>query len=220
MLIMLDDINLVALVFSSLVIWSVFLITETMQRRFRLGAENARKIIHILSGFFFASMPTFSSRADIVAFGALFLVGVLLFDGYFYRFSALRDVRRWTLGQYLYPLAIILTAVLFDDPIVISFSILILALADGFAAVIGQRFGRAHYHLFGADKTYLGSSVFFLVSLAVMFLYLAAYGTNDVLSVLLAISGAFSLTLVEGCVCSGLDNLLVPPLTGMILMAL
>jgi phytol kinase len=217
---MLGGINLVVLFFSSLVVWLIVLITEIMQRARLIRGENARKAIHILAGFFIALMPTFASRKEIVIFSLMFFVAVLLFDGYLHRFSSMRDIRRWSLGQYLYPLAVILTAMLFANSVVFSFSILTLALADGFAAVIGHRFGRRHYHVLGADKTLLGSTVFCLVTLTIMIIYMQSYGITDSLSIILSVTGAFSLTVVEGSIGAGLDNLFIPPVMGLLLMSL
>jgi phytol kinase len=89
-------------------------------------------------------------------------------------------------------------------------AVLHLALADGAAAVVGKLLGKKYYYLFGASKTYIGSSAFFGTSLMILLSFLVVTGAVSPINVAMIVAGAAILTLVEGSVGIGLDNLAVP----------
>src|SRR3989338_652451 len=152
---MLFGLNLLVLAFASLGLWVILLVTESAKRAHLIGGEVARKTIHVLSGFLLAVLPTFATRREIVAINLIFFAGVVFFVGILHRFSAIQDVKRWSIGQFLYPLGVLIMAVFIRDPVIYSFAVLELALADGFAAIIGKLYGKKSYQFFGARKTLL-----------------------------------------------------------------
>jgi dolichol kinase len=95
--------------------------------------------------------------------------------------------------------------------VVIAIGILAMSYGDGFASIIGARFGKKKYNIFGDEKSYVGSLamlVFTFITMIVALLYYDISITVYVLLVLLFISLVVSL--VEGITPKGLDNLTVP----------
>ncbi|HEY7546913.1 MAG TPA: cytidylyltransferase, partial [Blastocatellia bacterium] len=89
--------------------------------------------------------------------------------------------------------------------------ILILALADAAAALVGVRWGKLHFRAIGGYKSVEGSIAFFAVSLASVFLSLRLFGCAgrmEAASIALAMS--FILMIVEALAWRGLDNALIP----------
>jgi dolichol kinase len=82
---------------------------------------------------------------------------------------------------------------------------------DGFASIIGIRYGKKKYNVFGDQKSYVGSFAMFVFTFITMVVALVYYGidlTSYVILVLLGI--AFIAAVVEGLTPKGLDNLSVP----------
>jgi dolichol kinase len=107
----------------------------------------------------------------------------------------------WTVLAYLF----------FDNMVVIAIGILAMSYGDGFASLIGVRFGRKKYCVFGDEKSYVGSFSMFVFTFIMMIVALFYYDIElslFVLLVLLFIS--FIVTVVEGLTPKGLDNLTVP----------
>jgi len=217
---MIYGINPLVLLFASLGLWVVLLVTETLKRNNLLAGENARKTIHIFSGFFLALLPVMANRREIVAVNVLFFVGVVLFAGVLHKFSSIDDIKRWSWGQFLYPIGLLLVAISFKDPVIYSFATLELALADGFAAVFGERYGKIKYHILGASKTLIGSAIFFLITLTIFYVYADTFGVDGAITYNFLIAGAVGLTIVEGSIAAGFDNLFIPYLTAIILSSL
>lgn len=189
---------------------SLILVSIELLHKYRyIHGEYGRKMIHISFGLILASLPIFASRMEI-AVVCLFLfvgsVGMRVLK----TVQAPFEVTRWTIGGHVYPISIGLTAAFFTDVRVYMIAVLHLALADGAAAVVGKLLGKKYYHLFGASKTYIGSSAFFGTSFLIFLSFLAVTGAISPINISMIIAGASILTLVEGSVGIGLDNLAVP----------
>ena len=87
-------------------------------------------------------------------------------------------------------------------------AILQMSLADGFAAVVGTRFGNnTRYMVLGHTKSIHGTLTFLVVSIAILIVFTAFSGIILSLPVILGIAVAASL--VENISVEGIDNLLV-----------
>jgi dolichol kinase len=107
----------------------------------------------------------------------------------------------WTVLAYLF----------FDNMVVIAIGILTMSYGDGFASIIGMRFGNKKYDVFGDKKSYAGSLamfVFTFVTTMVALLYYQVPVTIMAILVLLFISLVAAVT--EGITPKGLDNLTAP----------
>ena len=192
----------------------VLLSSEYLWRRKIVKGERARKFIHILAGVWMAFWPFY------LPFDAIFILGcfsfvLLLYSRFTNLFHAIYAVKRTTYGELFFALAIIVCAYLGEEAWVYTTSILLLALADGGAAVVGRFWGaKNQYKVFGSDnltKSVSGTiafAVFAFTSIGIGLLV----GGSTVLegNALYFIGIPLALTVVENFSPYGLDNLLTP----------
>lgn len=190
---------------------------ELISTRTKLKKEVSRKTIHILAGISAAFLPFYMPFRDIVYLGLLFTV-VMLVSKKANIFKAIHGVKRTTYGEVYFPLALAFISLIFPEKPIYMYGMLIMAISDGLASIIGQKLGKAQYKLLSGHKTYVGSSVFFLSALVIGLIIMPVYGAGILASILISVLSAGVLTFIEGCLSSGLDNLLIPPATcGLIL---
>ena len=168
--------------------------------------EASRKTLHIAHGLVVISWTFAVSYGFIVMAELLFLVVVVL-ARQLHIMQPMRNVDRKSWGEIFFGLGIIATALLTPSQEIFIAAILHLALADAFAALIGRRFKRGVYYIFGQRKTVAGSSTFFIVSFLIVF-WLLQFGSVDYgPAVLLFIP--FAATLAENFSPYGSDNLTI-----------
>ncbi|HEX9594743.1 MAG TPA: hypothetical protein VF996_01270 [Candidatus Saccharimonadales bacterium] len=191
----------------------VLILVEYLKRHHQLEKEGARKAIHIAAGIILAILPLFMTRRQVAITNFSFFGGVWLLSGVWHVFTAVHAVRRWTIGEYLYPLGTGLVALLFTDLRVYAAAVLILAFSDGLAGLLGRTFGGEGYKIVGGTKTILGNAVFFTTTLVILatFWWLSSPAEEAIVSVLpILIVGSLLLTTVEAALAGGFDNLAVP----------
>ncbi len=235
----LGRIDILTLFLAIIVAGGIYATVDGMARLGQISGEYGRKAIHISVGVFAASFPIFLSRTEIFVFHGMFFVGIVILSlssdfvrtqprtqdyrvGRFLAsmFERYEDVSRWTIGQFLYPLSLMLVVLFYDDLLIYSFSVLMLALADGFAAVIGKPFGKKIYYIPGGQKSYVGSATFFLIAFTLLCVYLIIETNAGAIALIPAIVYATALTAIEGGIAGGFDNLAVPMLTAVMLNTL
>lgn len=175
----------------------------------------SRKVLHILVGNIAFLLPLFQTR-EIMVFVAA--GPFILFTYLMCPYSPITSMRGKTsqaghgLGLVYYAITwMILSYIFFDDKVMIAIGILAMSYGDGFASVIGVRYGKRIYTVFSDKKSLEGSVAmvvfsFFLLIIALLYykiaLSLPLIMVLGLISVLVAI--------VEGITPKGLDNLSVP----------
>ena len=106
-----------------------------------MSGERARKIIHILVGIWGAWLPLWLGWRSIELLGYMLLAGVFI-SSKLHWFKSIHSVSRQTLGEYFFPVAIIILAMFFKDKTLFAAGMLQMGLSDGLAAVIGTRYGK------------------------------------------------------------------------------
>jgi len=182
---------------------------DWLHRRWHVEDESARKFAHVTSGLVAAVLPAFMSFAAIAVLAALFIPFMLVTRRYGI-FPAVHRAERSTLGELYFPIGVLLVAVLFPEPAAYTYGVLVMAVSDAAAGLIGKRFGHRTYRIFGALKTYVGSCVFFASTLVITCGVLAFGEPSASLFFLTAVSISLLLTLVEGSLGGGLDNVVLP----------
>ena len=181
--------------------------------------EFSRTFVHILvSNWWLIAMFFIDNYWMAISVPAVFI----LFNALNIRFnwiSAINSKQRYgNFGTIYYALAVfILTAVTFMNPetrIIGGVGVLAMGYGDGFAALIGQKFGKHSFRIFKGTKSLEGSSAMFITTLVVVGLYLA-FLTSNVNLVMLVIIAAVA-TVVEAISPYGLDNLFIPVLTSLL----
>lgn len=205
-----------ALVLTVLIILIILVTNEIWYRRYAPHDEFSRKFVHITVGSFVAFWPFFLSWREIQILSIAFLlaIGISKTLGIF---QAIHSVQRPTWGEVFFAAAVGIIATITTNEWIFAAALLQMSLADGFAAVVGTKYGgRYKYLVFGHPKSLAGTGTFFVISLAVLLLLNSHFPSP--LSTL-AILGISSLaTLIENVFIMGTDNLLVPLAVALILV--
>lgn len=198
-----------------LCVFTVFLIlavSEILWRTQALRGEWLRKFVHTSVAGFVAFWPWMMSWGWIQAIGVAFLAGTLI-NRKLKIFNMLAGVRKASFGDLDFALAILACALLTNVKIFFCLAILNLAIADSFAALAGQKWGKSwRYNVFGQSKTLVGTMVFWLASLGIFGVGgLFAHNMLPFSSYLvLVVALPPVLTLLENVSWRGIDNVSVP----------
>jgi dolichol kinase len=193
----------------------VLLLSEYLWHKKLLKGERARKFIHIIAGVWMAFWPFYLPFDGIFILGFM-AVTVLIYSRFTGLFHAIYAVKRKTYGEIFFALAIVLCAYFGQENWVFTISILLLAIADGGAAVAGRLWGATNsYALFGNEnlrKSIAGTIAFLILAyVAVVIGYFV--GGEEVLSDNLFIAFLvlpISATIIENSMPYGLDNFFTP----------
>ncbi len=186
-------------------------------RRFAIPAELRRKLVHMGMGLICALFPLLFRESWPV----LLLAGLAVAALFSVRsFPALRTtigaslhaVERSSLGEIFFPIAV--AAVWYfslDRPLYYSLSVLVLTLADAFAALVGTEYGKQRYTTLEGYKTWEGSFMFFAATfLCIHVPLLLLTDTGRAESLLIALLIGILVMIVEAVAWRGLDNLFIP----------
>ena len=200
----------------------ILLIGELLWKKKYLKGEYARKFVHILTALFASFWPFFMSRWSIVALSILFMA-VLLVAKRLKLFKSIRGIKRTTHGEVLYAAAIGLSALFFSIKGMYVIAVLHIALADGFAAIIGITMSNrnSRFKFNGSTKSVEGSLTFLLISFFLNATYwvggFSPHEFNQNLMFLIPLYSllcAVFLTILEIISPKGSDNIIVPMSAG------
>lgn len=202
--------NWIGIIVSFVFVFVVIGISSLLSHFKLLNNEGSRKFIHIgVSNWWIIAM-IFFDHPVFAAFVPAMFVGINYLSYKKQVFSAMeRDGSKRDLGTVYYALSLLILSTLSFSilPMYIgAIGILIMGYGDGFAAVVGKRWGK---HRFGnLDKSVEGSlTVFFFALLISFILYSMDAPTNVLLkSLIIAVSATF----FEAISPEGFDNLTVP----------
>ena len=192
-----------------------------LRRRQLIGGEASRKLVHIGMGLICAAFPwLFHSSGPVFLIAGIACAVIVTVNRIPTLAPVLRDIDRSSEGEFYFPLGV---ALCFHfsrgEPALYCPPILMLALADALAALMGKRFGRARFTTGEGYKTWEGSLAFVLaasLTTAITLLFVSSEPLHKILliALLLGLVGA----MLEAVAWRGLDNLLLP-LVGLIAMA-
>lgn len=195
----------------------LLVMADSLRKRWGVRVEITRKVVHIGVGVFAAFTPWwFDFPLPVLVLSAVFLIlnGVAIRSRIL---PGINGIDRSPLGTLYFPLAFFLLVALFwsREPWIITLSMLVLALGDAAAGLIGDSLPRpSWYHLTADRKSIEGSMAMFVVSFAVMFIGLHYVLDMDRLPLAYALAcagvGAATATAWEGLSSHGLDNLTIP----------
>jgi len=208
-----NDFAGVALVYIYVAI--LLIITEKILDKY---PEASRKILHIMVGNIAFLLPIFQTK-EMMAFVAAgpFILFTFLMSPY----TPFKNIRGRTssaghgMGLVYYSITwTILAYLFFDNMVVIAIGILAMSYGDGFASIIGLKFGRKKYKVFGDKKSYVGSIAMFVFTFIMTIVALLYYRISITPYVLLVLAFiALAAAIVEGLTPKGLDNFSVPFVT-------
>lgn len=207
---------------------SSLIIGELLWHAKILRGEYARKFIHITSATYIAFWPLFLSQIEIVLISLSFIV-ILVITKKLGLFKSLRSIKRVSYGEIWYALGIGVCALLFTDSAVFAVAVLTMALADGMAAVVGVSFKNKAgvFMVHGHKKSFAGTLTFIIVSFIINYIYFSKYGFDTLPAILampvfyamISFANATILSVAEIFSPKGSDNIIVPVLAGMLVLA-
>jgi len=179
--------------------------------------ELVRKLLHIPMGLLTLSFPwLFETALPVLVVGSLAIASLLLLRYYpplARRFGqVLGGVKRRSLGEIYFPVSVmVLFGLTPHQPLLFCIPILILTLADAVAALIGTHYGRYRYTATEGQKSAEGSISFFTATFLSVHIPLLLFSpTGRAETLLIALILGLLVMLIEAIAWQGLDNLLIP----------
>ncbi len=192
---------------------AIVLLAETLHRRISSNSELARKVVHIGTGNVFL-VAWWLKLPALVGISASIVASIIALLSYYIPFlPGINSVGRKSLGTFFYAISIGILIAWFW-PIqqfhYAALGILVMTWGDGLAGLIGQRFGKHPYELWGMKKSWEGSLTMAVTSYIVSCLILLSVQGNVWQTWVMPIAIALVATSLEAFSKLGLDNLTVP----------
>ncbi len=206
---------MLAIVAALVGVFTLLVISELLGRRKKLRGDPQRQFVHITVGSFIAFWPWIMSWSAIVWLGVAMLL-VAFINQRLKIIDFHSRLNRDTNGHIFYALSIICSALITHQKVFFAIAILIMAIGDGLANVVGQRYGRNwQYRVFHQTKSVIGSMTMWFSSLIILGAgLLFAHNTIDFSNyVVLLIILPPIITAAENISVAGVDNLILPLVT-------
>ena len=199
----------------------IFFITlaEKIRKALKWPSEINRKLVHILTGILIFFSPFFFTSIKPLIWIALVFIVVNYMGIRSGKLLGIHDTRRRSYGTVFYPLTFLCLVVVCwnNNKSVFMLSMLILALSDATAAIIGENLKHPHrYHLGRDKKSFEGSFIMFLVSFLIVLIglpavdYLDKYTITWAAAAWIGLNTAIVATASEALSSSGSDNISAP----------
>lgn len=196
----------------------ILILSEVLHIR-GVHGETTRKVVHVSAAGILCFFPWIFTIHQGLAIATVLFVFFAILESY-KLFPSITDIDRESVGGIAFVVGVALAAVLVSESEWFPFQValLILAISDTAAALVGQRFpdlGKPD------EKTLVGSTVFFVLTLSVIVVSFFWIGEPfQIMSFLSVVFFSAALTLVERYSAYGLDNLFLPVLATMMLSVL
>jgi len=214
--------NIFGVIISFIFVFTIIGISEVLKKKGILSVEGSRKFVHVgVSNWWLLAMYIIPNY--IFALIPLLIFVVLNYMSYKKNiFSSMeRGKGKEDLGTVYFPLSLAVLVlftwwdgVLFKNPYYGAVGALVMGYGDGFAAILGDQYGKHVYHIRGSKKSIEGSAAMFVFSflVTIIILFLEFHILNG-LHFLIAFLVAVVSTLIEGITPLGFDNITVPILS-------
>lgn len=209
-----ESINIVGTISFIGILLTQLISIELLQRFVFVKGQWSRIASHIVSGLVLVFMPVYLEQIDIIIIAIGFTV--IMYVSKKLKILTLHSVQRKTYGEILYPITIILLALITipDEPIAFQAACLILAIPDAAASIVGQRFPIKKIYLQGNAKSVGGSLMYALNVLCILF----CFPTVSVEQATYKVSFALIVTITEAVLIYGFDNLIIPIMVALFYM--
>ena len=212
--------DIIALIAVYIYVALIFVIAEMV---LKTKPEVSRKFLHIMIGNMIFAMPFLSDAWVMVWFLTLPITIILFFLTEYSPIKIENSVTEsgHALGLFFYAgIWTILIAVFSKQIWIVALAIVPMVYGDGFAALIGQKFGKIKYTVFGGTKSLEGSLTMFVITTVMSVFVWMVFTTIGYpmpefnLFYIIAISAVA--TVCEALSYGGIDNLSVPALTSIL----
>ncbi|PIP04187.1 MAG: hypothetical protein COW61_03120 [Candidatus Yonathbacteria bacterium CG17_big_fil_post_rev_8_21_14_2_50_46_19] len=194
--------------------FSLLTIAEALKRKSVVSNDLSRRLAHMGAGAINIAAPLFVSHVAIIIVNIIF-AGLLLAGRNTGYLSSIQTTNRKTYGDVYFPLGIIATAVILlpDNVTAFRYGVAIMGFSDALAGYVGERWGRKAIPIFNNPKTLTGAIVFYISSLIITLVFAPQLS-------LLVFVLPLMLTIIEFIFVYGLDNLILPIVSGLLFVAL
>lgn len=194
-----------------ILISSVIKLLDVLTKKNKINTIISRKVLHIIACVMIAYSPYFIQNfyLNLSLFFLVFIVVSFLHYKNLFTSFTFQDKN---FGILFLPLSYVITYGIMgeDNKTIITTTFLILGFADGLSGLLGALFANSYYKITKDAKSYLGSIVFLISTIIILYLQLKDI-INDTqylrLSILLV---AYLLTAIEAGSSYGLDNFFIP----------
>lgn len=195
-------------------IWVLLiLLIAGVVNRFADKPEIVRKIVHIGTGNVILIAWWLDIPASVGITASILASAITLLSYRLPILPGINSVGRQSLGTFFYSVSFGILVAWFwylQQPQYAALGILVMTWGDGLAALIGQRFGKHKYKVFGTEKSWEGSLTMMLVSYVVSSLILVGTQGNSWQTWAVSLLVAVIATGLEAVSFLGIDNLTVP----------
>ena len=212
--------DILALVIVYIYVIIIFVIAELV---LKTKPEVSRKFLRIMVGNMIFAMPFFADPWTMVWFLTLPITVALFFLTEYSPIKIENSVTEsgHALGLFFYAaIWTILIAVFSKQLWIVALAIVPMVYGDGFAALIGQKFGKIKYTVFGGTKSLEGSLTMFVITTVMsVFVWMVftsiGYPMPEFNLVYIIVISAVA-TVCEALSYGGIDNLSVPTITSIL----
>lgn len=214
--------NIVNTLYLSLAFGALFASAEYFYHKRKVEAEYTRKYVHIVTGLLTLLFPALVQNHWLVLGLCTSFLVILLLSLRLELLPSINAVGRQTMGSILYPIIVYSCYLVFqkyDQFMFFYIPILILAICDPVAALIGRKWPKGQYKTFGHTKTMSGSLAFFAVAVAICMALMV--GVEEIpfqVALFVAVSVGVFTTIAEAYTHKGFDNLSIPLVAVLVLI--
>lgn len=206
--------NLLHTFYLALAFLTLFVSAEVLHRKFHVKSEITRKYVHIATGLLTMLFPSLIHNHWLVlGLCSSFLI-ILLASMKYEMLPSINAVKRTTRGSVLYPIIVygcFLAHIHYGQLLFYFLPILILALCDPMAAVIGKLKPLGTYTWFGYTKTLSGSVSFFVCAMILsLILLLNLTEITPIQGLIISVTISLVTASLEAMTHKGYDNLTIP----------
>ena len=211
--------NIIGIIVSILFVVLIIAISSLLTKFKKLSNEGSRKFIHVgVSNWWIIAMIFFDNNIYAAIVPGLFvIVNYISYKKQVFK-AMERDGSKKDLGTVYFALSLLILALITFRNTEFSYigalGILTMGYGDGLAAVVGVKYGKRKFRIFGNEKSLEGSLTMFIFAFIVSLIIL--YTFNPVNAVLFSLIIALFSTSFEALSPYGLDNLTVPLGTSLI----
>lgn len=192
----------------------LFASAELLYHKYKVKVEITRKYVHVMTGLLTMLFPPLIGNHWLVLVLCGSFLAILLSSMALNLLPSINAVARKTRGSFLYPIVVYgcyLIYMAYDQLMFYYIPILILALCDPIAALVGKKWPAGRYTTFGQTKTLSGSLGFFIAAIITCScLILGLEETSLSETILISVGVATVTAVAEALTHKGYDNLTIP----------
>ncbi|WP_373480124.1 diacylglycerol/polyprenol kinase family protein [Geminocystis sp.] len=198
----------------------LLIIAEFSRRYTKVDSEFTRKIVHIGTGNVILLAWWFHIPTFIIIFASIIASFVAITSYFLPILPSVNGVGRKSLGTLFYAMSIgILTGFFWENgqQQYTVMGILIMSYGDGMAALIGKKWGKNSYQVWGNKKSWEGSLTMTFVSILITVIVLTYTDNWQLENMIIALIVGIFVTILETISYIGIDNLTVPVFGGILI---